>query len=806
MDISYNWLKDYININETPQRTAEILTDLGLEIGGIETVQTIKGGLEGLVVGEVLEKTQHPNADKLNCTKVNVGGEEALSIVCGASNVDVGQKVVVATIGTVLYDGDDSFKIKKSKLRGELSEGMICAEDEIGLGESHEGIMVLPAETPVGTLAKDYFNVETDYILDVDITPNRADALSHYGVARDLAVYLKFNKKDAQLNFPASPSLEKQGNLPVEISIEDQENCPRYCGLTIQGVSVQPSPDWIQKKLNAIGLSPINNIVDITNFVMHELGQPLHAFDYSVSGKKVIVRSDLGGTKFKTLDDVERSLENKQLMVCNEKEAMCIAGVFGGEESGVTSTTTDIFLESAYFNAISVRKTSKDHALKTDASYRFERGVDPNMTRTALERAAQLIIEIAGGTLASDIIDTNPETVKGFDVEFNYNNCTSLLGEEIPKSAIKEILSALDISINNENADTLSLTVPPYRVDVQRECDVIEDILRVYGYNTISTPQSLKSSIIVSDGIPQEKIQNEISNLLVSLGFNEILNNSLTKGSYYEELETISSENNIELLNPLSQDLNVLRRSLLFGGLESVAKNQNMKNSDLKFFEFGKTYWKNEEGAYNEKKHLSLILTGNKEQESWNTNSSQVNYFTLKGYITNLIERLGIRKLKTKALNNEFLIEGVGLYFKKTLIAEFGKVKKSFLKKSGIKQDVYFADLQWDELVKLTQFSKTKFQPISKFQPVKRDLSLLLDEKVKYSEIERLAFESERKLLKEVQLFDIYEGDKLPEGKKSYALSFILQSEEQTLKDKQIEKAMEKLQKTFEDKIHAELR
>lgn len=806
MNISFNWLKEYIDINETPQRISEILTDLGLEIGGIDKTQSIKGGLAGLVIGEVTAKEQHPNADKLSCTKVNIGEESELSIVCGAPNVDKGQKVVVATIGTTLYDGDDSFKIKKSKLRGELSEGMICAEDEIGLGKGHEGIMILPEDVKIGTLAADYFNVETDYLLDVDITPNRADALSHYGVARDLAVYFNSIGENRNLRFPELTELNKTADLPVDIEIQDQKSCTRYAGVTIKGVTVKDSPTWLKKRISSIGLSPINNIVDITNFVLHEIGQPLHAFDYNISGKKVIIKSDVKGMKFTTLDGVERELENGHLMICNEKTPMCIAGVFGGIDSGVSDKTSDIFLESAYFDAVSVRKTSKSHALKTDASYRFERGADPEMTIKALTRAANLIIDIAGGEIASEVKDIEISKQSPFEVDFNFDNCNDLLGEEIPRSTIINILKNLEIEIIEESEKTLKLEVPTYRVDVQRECDVIEEILRVYGYNTIATPSSLKSSIIVSDGIPQEKIQNEISNLLVGLGFNEILNNSLTKSSYYDEMETISQANNIELLNPLSQDLNILRRSLIFGGLESIAKNQNMKNSDLKFFEFGKTYWKTEEGEYNEKKHLSLLLTGDKNQDSWNTKSAKVNYFTLKGYVTNLIERLGIKKLKTKALNNEFLTEGVGLYFKKTLVAEFGKVKKSFLKTSGIKQDVYFADLQWDELVKLTQYSKTKFQPISKFQHVKRDLSLLIDEKVKYAEIERLAFESERKLLKEVQLFDIYDGDKLPKGKKSYALSFILQSEEQTLKDKQIEKTMEKLQKTFEDKINAELR
>jgi len=806
MDISYNWLKDYIDINETPARTAEILTDLGLEIGGIKTIESIKGGLEGLVIGEVLEKTQHPNADKLSCTTINIGAENNLSIVCGAPNVAVGQKVVVATIGTVLYDGEESFKIKKSKLRGELSEGMICGEDEIGVGNNHDGIMVLPNETKVGTLAKDHFKVETDYILDVDITPNRADALSHYGVARDLAVYFSAKGNPRSLIFPKLLPINKTADLPFSIKIENKEACSRYAGISIKGVQVKESPDWIKAKLKAIGLSSINNIVDVTNFVMHEVGQPLHAFDYKISGENIIVKSDLGGSKFTTLDGVERTLENGQLMICNSKEPMCIAGVFGGANSGITTTTTDIFIESAYFNAVSVRKTSKAHTLKTDSSYRFERGVDPNMTAKALQRAANLILEIAGGEIASELIDKIIAPVPNFIVDFKFSNCKKLLGVEIPKENIKTILKELEIEITEDKGDELTLSVPPYRADVQRECDVIEDILRVYGYNTIEIPKSLKSSIIINDGIAQEKIQNDISNLLVNVGFNEIMNNSLTKSAYYEGLETILADQNIEILNPLSQDLNILRRSLIFGGLESIAKNQNMKNADLKFFEFGKTYWKDEEGKYQEKKHLSLLVTGKNEQESWNSTSNAVNYFTVKGYITLLIEKLGIKKLKTKALQNEFLIEGVGLYFKKTLIAEFGKVKQSFLKTSGIKQDVYFADIQWDEIVKLVQFVKTKFQPIAKFHPVKRDLSLLLDQAVKFADLERIAFESERGLLKEVQLFDIYEGKKLPEGKKSYALSFILQSDESTLKDKQIEKTMLKLQTAFEEKLKAELR
>ena len=806
MNISYNWLKEYIQIDESPEELSKILTDLGLEIGGIEKRESIKGGLDGLVIGEVKEKFQHPNADKLSCTKVDVGANDLLSIVCGAPNVAAGQKVVVATIGTTLYSDTDSFKIKKSKLRGELSEGMICAEDEIGLGKSHDGILILPSDVKIGTLAKEYFNVEEDYILDVDITPNRADALSHFGVARDLSAYYKFNGREITAKFPSINELDKKANLPFQINIEDREACSRYVGVSIKGVSVGNSPDWLQKRLNSIGLTPINNIVDVTNFVLHELGQPLHAFDYAISGQEVNVKSNLGGEKFITLDGEERELKNGQLIICNQKEPLCIAGVFGGEKSGVTESTTDVFLESAYFNPVSVRTTSKDHGLKTDASFRFERGVDPLMTLKALKRAANLILEVAGGQVASDVSDIIVREVNPFEVDFSFSRCNLLLGDVLPKDKIKNILTSLEIEIVSESDDQLKLLVPPYRVDVQRECDVIEDILRVYGFNEISIPTSLKSSIIVSDGVPQQKIVKEISNLLANNGFNEILNNSLTKKEHYESLEEDPKYSNIELLNPLSQDLNILRRNLLFGGLESIVRNQNMKNPNLKFFEFGKSYWKDEEGKYNENKHLALFMTGLKNESSWNNDAEVVSYYTVKGVLNLLLDRLGLKKLKTKALQNEFLIEGVGIYFKKTLVAEYGKVKKSFLKSSGVKQDVYYADIQWEQVLKLVQFVKIKFSTLTKFHPVKRDLSLLLDEAVKYSDLEIIAFESERKLLKEVELFDIYQGNKLPEGKKSYALSFILQSDESTLADKQIEKIMQKLLKAFQDKLGAELR
>lgn len=806
MNISYNWLKEYIQIEESPEELSVILTDLGLEIGGFKKVQSIVGGLEGLVVGEVKDKWQHPNADKLSCTKVDVGVGELLNIVCGAPNVDKGQKVIVATVGTILFSGNDNFKIKKSKLRGELSEGMICAEDEIGLGKSHDGILILPNDVPVGTLAKDYFNVEEDYILEVDITPNRADALSHFGVARDLAAYYQFNGKSLKPSFPELKKLDKIADLPIGISIEDKKACTRYSGITIKGVTVTESPDWLQKRLVAIGLVPINNIVDVTNYVMFELGQPLHAFDYSICGSEIKVKSDLDGTDFITLDGEQRTIQSGELMICNSTEPMCIAGVFGGEKSGVSHETKDIFLESAYFNPVSVRKTSKRHGLKTDASYRFERGIDPELTVKALQRAANLILEVAGGEVASEIQDVIIENKTPFEVDFSYSRCNRLIGDELSKDTIKQILSSLEIDIVQETEDTLFLKVPTYRVDVQRECDVIEDILRIYGFNSVPIPVSLKSSIIVSKGVPQEKIVKSISNLMVSNGFNEIMNNSLTKKEYYKDLEQTIEDNHVELLNPLSQDLNILRRTLLFGGLENIARNNNMKNPNLKFFEFGKSYYKNAQGDYTEEKNLSLLVTGLKSENSWSTNPTGVSIYTIKGHVFSVIGRLGLSKLKTKPLQNEFLSEGVGVYSKKTLIVEYGKVKQNFLKATGVKQEVYFANIKWDEILKLLQYQRTKISPISKFHPVKRDLSLLLNETIKYSDLEQIAFEVERKILKQVELFDIYQGSKLPKGKKSYALSFILQSDESTLKEKQIENTMQKLQKAFQDKLGAELR
>jgi len=806
MNISYNWLKEYIQIEESPEKLSAILTDLGLEIGGLIKTESIKGGLKGLVIGEVKDKWQHPNADKLSCTSVDIGGQALLNIVCGAPNVDKGQKVVVATIGTILYSGDDSFKIKKSKLRGELSEGMICAEDEIGLGKSHDGILILPNEVEIGTLAKDYFAVEEDYIFEVDITPNRADALSHYGVARDLAAYYQFHGKSLRPIFPELKPLKKTAHLPFTISIEDQTACTRYSGISIKGVDVTDSPGWLQKRLQSIGLTPVNNVVDVTNFVMFEIGQPLHAFDYSVSGNQIKIKSDLEGILFSTLDGEERTLKNGQLMVCNNSKPMCIAGVFGGEESGVSTNTKDIFLESAYFNPVSVRKTSKNHSLKTDASYRFERGVDPELTIKALQRAANLILEVAGGEIASEIEDVVVENKKPFEVEFSFSRCNRLIGDELPKDKIKGVLKSLEIEIVKENEDTLYLKVPTYRVDVQRECDVIEDILRIYGFNSVPIPKSLKSSIIVSSGVPQEKVVKEISNLMVSNGFNEIMNNSLTKKEYYDGLEQVKEENHVELLNPLSQELNILRRNLLFGGLENIARNNNMKNPNLKLFEFGKTYFKNSQGEYQEQKHLSILISGSKEENSWNIDSPEVSFYTIKGYVNTIINRLGIPKLKMKSVENEFLSDGVVVYFKKTIIAEYGKVKTKFLKATGVKQNVYFADIKWDEVLKLLQYQKTKLSPISKFHPVKRDLSLLLKETINYSDLEQIAFEVERKILKQVDLFDIYQGSKLPEGKKSYALSFILQSDESTLNDKQIEKTMQKLLKAFQEKLGAELR
>ncbi len=808
MKISYNWLKQFLQFDWSPEKIGELLTDLGLEVEGISLEESIKGSLKGVIVGEVLTCEKHPNADKLNVTTVNLGEGEPLQIVCGAPNVAAGQKVPVATIGTVLYDEKgEGFKIKKGKIRGEESHGMICAEDELGLGAGHDGIMVLKESLIPGTPCAEVFNIETDYVFEIGLTPNRADAMSHFGVARDLRAGLLQNDVNLELISPSVSDFHvDERRLKIDIEVENKELVPRYCGITITDVEVKESPEWIRNRLKAIGIAPKNNVVDITNYVLHELGQPLHAFDASkIRGNKVVVKNLEEGTLFTTLDEVERKLSSEDIMICDtEGNPLCIGGVFGGLKSGVTENTTTIFLESAYFNPVSVRKTAKRHGLNTDASFRFERGIDINQSKYALKRAALLIEQYAGGKMSSDILDLYPEKMNDFEVFLSFDSVYKLIGQEIPKETIKNILASLEIKINSVTEAGLGLVIPSYRVDVQREADIIEEILRVYGYNNIEFSHKLNTSISFDNDI-KVKVENVVANQLVSLGFNETMANSLTKPSYIELSDNLNEDFNVEMLNPLSNDLKVLRQSLLFSGLESIAYNINRKNSSLRFFEFGKTYHKYEKG-YQEDKHLTLFVTGDRTKESWKIAKQNSDFFYLKGIVINLLERLGISKLKTTPTKADIFSEGLTLSLGKTKLVDLGVVKRSVLKEFSIKQEVLFADFNWDSILTLTGNKKIKVSSLPKFPSVKRDLALLLDNKVEFKEIYNLAFQSERKLLKDVDLFDVYEGENLPEGKKSYAISFVLQDENKTLNDKQIDKIMQKLQQTFEKNVDAELR
>jgi len=808
MKISYNWLKQFLKVDWEAEKTGELLTDLGLEVEGIETVESIKGSLAGIVVGKVLTCIQHPNADRLKVTTVDLGNGIPVQIVCGAPNVAAGQTVPVATIGTMLYnDKGEGFKIKKGKIRGEESHGMICAEDELGLGTSHDGIMVLDKTLVAGTNTAEVFNIETDQVFEIGLTPNRADAMSHIGVARDLRAGLMQNDVQIELISPSVSEFHVDDRtLRIDVEVEDAEKAPRYAGVTISGITVKDSPEWIQNKLKAIGLTPINNIVDITNYVLHGLGQPLHAFDASkVKGSKILVKTLPNGTKFTTLDGVERELHEEDLMICNgNEEPMCIAGVFGGLNSGVTENTTSIFLESAYFNPISVRKTAKRHALNTDASFRFERGIDPNSVKYALKRAANLILEVAGGKISSEIADFYPEKIEDFQVFLSYEKMDRLIGTEIPRETVKNILASLDIKFNSVTDGGIGLTIPSYRVDVTREADVIEEILRVYGYNNVEFSHKLNTSISFSK-FDAVKIENVTANQLISQGFNETMANSLTKADYVSLTEMLNEEHNVTMLNPLSSDLGVMRQSLLFSGLESVIYNINRKNSSLKFFEFGKTYHHFESG-YSEQKHLTLFVSGNRTKESWNTSKKASDFFYLKGVVTTLLQRLGIHKIKTTPTKNDIFSEGITLSLGKIKLADLGVVKRSILKEFGIKQEVLFADFNWENILKVGGKSKVKVSELSKFQAVKRDFALLLDKKVTFSEIYNLAFQAEKNFLKDVDLFDVYEGDKLEEGKKSYAVSFLIQDEKKTLNDKQIDKIMQKLQQKFEKNVGATLR
>ncbi|NNC49332.1 MAG: phenylalanine--tRNA ligase subunit beta [Flaviramulus sp.] len=808
MKISYNWLKQFLKTDWTPEQTSELLTDLGLEVEGIELYQSIKGGLEGIVVGEVLTCIKHPNADKLKLTTVNIGADKPLQIVCGAPNVATGQKVPVATIGTVLYTEEgEAWTIKKGKIRGEESHGMICAEDELCLGKSHDGILVLDKAIKVGTLAADIFEVENDQIFEIGLTPNRADAMSHLGVARDLKAGLIQKEINLELITPAVSAFRVDNRtVKIDVDVINKDLAPRYCGLTITGLKVKESPAWLQHRLKAIGLSPINNIVDATNYVLHDLGQPLHAFDaVKIYGNKIEVKTLKAGTKFTTLDGVDRELHAEDLMICDGEKPMCIAGVFGGINSGVTESTTSIFLESAYFNPISIRKTAKRHGLNTDASFRFERGIDPNITEYALKRAALLIQELAGGEITSDIIDVYPNKIKDFEVRLSFENAEKLIGEEIPKETIKRILTSLEIKVNNVTETGLGLTVPAYRNDVEREVDIIEEVLRVYGYNNIATTEKLNASISRASKFEDYKIQNVVGNQLASQGYFEILSNSLTTSKYVELSEQLKEDHNISMLNPLSNDLSVLRQSLLFSGLEAVSFNLNRKRNDLKLFEFGKTYhgFENKREEY---KHLSMFTTGNQSLESWLTSGKKSDFFYLKGSIVSILERLGISRYNEAATKNDFFSEGLTLSLGKAKIVDFGLIRKPILKHFDISQDVVYADFNWDTILDMVKRNNITFKAITKYPEVKRDFALLLDENVTFESIHKLAKQSEKQLLKSVNLFDVYQGKNLPKGKKSYAVSFTLQDENKTLTDKQIDKIMSKLQQSFETQLGAELR
>ena len=815
MKISYNWLKKYINTDLSVEEVSKILTDTGLEVEGIEEFESVKGGLEGLVIGQVTSCAKHPNADKLSVTTVNIGSESDLPIVCGAPNVAEGQKVVIATVGTTLYDGDEGFKIKKAKMRGEPSEGMICAEDEIGLGTGHDGIMVLDDSAKIGTPAKEYFNIETDTVFEIGLTPNRIDGASHFGTARDLAAFLSQTEKTELIKPSVDDFKVDNNNLPIEIIVEDKEACPRYTGVTVSNVNVGTSPEWLQNRLKAIELNPINNLVDISNFVLHETGQPLHFFDADqIEGNKVIIKTLPEETPFTTLDETEKKLSANDLMICNENHGMCIAGVFGGIKSGVSESTKNVFIESAHFNAVYVRKTAKRHDLHTDASFRFERGSDPNITEYALKRAALLIKEIAGGEISSEIVDVYPEKIEDYKVDLTFRNLKRLIGKEIEKEKVKNILESLDIKIVSEDDEKLSLEVPTYRVDVRREVDVIEEVLRIYGYNNIEISEHVNSSLSYSPKPDKEKIQNTISDVLTANGFNEIMCNSLTKADYYNDLESYKATNLVKIFNPLSNDLNVMRQTLLFGGLESVAYNRNRRNLDLKLYEFGNNYYlkdsesENPLKKYNEEKHLALFLTGNKSEESWIMKEEPTSFFLLKSYVENIIERLGfnLNQVISNETTSDLFTEGLSYEYNKKQIVNFGILNKKLLKSFDIDTHVYFAEFAWDTVVKLSAKNSIRYTEIPKYPEVRRDLALLLDKDVKFGDIKDLAYKSERKLLKKVSLFDIYEGEKLGANKKSYAISFVFQDEYKTLTDKQIDKIMNNFIRVFEKEFNAQIR
>ena len=820
MEISYKWLKEYVDFDLTPQETADALTSCGLEVDALEEVQTIKGGLKGLFVGKVLTCEMHPNSDHLHITTVDLGKGEPQQIVCGAPNVAAGQKVIVADLGCVLYDGDKEFVIKKSKLRGVESNGMICAEDEIGVGESHDGIIVLPEDAPVGQPAAEYYHLESDWVIEIDITANRSDALSHWGVARDLYAWLKRNGHETSLHRPDCTEFTVDNNdLPIDVEIENTEACKRYACVSITGCEVKESPEWLQNKLKVIGLRPINNIVDITNYVMMAYGQPMHCFDADmVTGHKIVVRTQPEGTKFVTLDGEEHTLGEHDLSICNAEEPMCIAGIFGGKGSGTYDTTTNVVLESAYFHPTWIRKSARRHGLSTDASYRFERGIDPNGTIYALKQAAILCKQLAGGKVSMEIKDVYPNPMADARVQLDYEYVDRLIGKAIGHDMIKAIVESLEMKVVEETAEGLLLDVPAYRVDVQRPCDVVEDILRIYGYNNVEIPTQLKSSLtILGEADKTYHLQNVIGEQLVGCGFREILNNSLTKTSYYTELNKYTEETTVKVMNPLSSDLGVMRQSLLFGGLESICRNVNHKMPNLRFFEFGNCYHyspekKNDEDpikAYTEEMHLGMWITGKRVEGSWTHPDEQSSFYELKGYVLNIVRRLGVNPGIMVCEHSDNNVFGKALVLKTRagkVLCEMGTVCHKILKKMDIAQDVFYADLNWDNLMRTIKKNETLYHDISKFPSVSRDLALLIDKSVQFEQIEQIARQTEKKLLKSVELFDVYEGKNLPDGKKSYAVNFILQDESKTLTDKQIDAIMTKLINNLKQKLGAELR
>ena len=820
MEISFSWLKKYIDTNLSAEEVARILTDIGLEVEDFRKIETIKGGLAGVVVGKVLTCEDHPDSDHLHITTVDVGAEEPLQIVCGAANCRQGLKVMCATVGAVLYPngGDEEFKIKRSKIRGVESLGMLCAEDELGIGTSHEGIMELAEDAPVGMPARDFLGVKDDYLIGIGLTPNRIDAASHIGVARDLVAYLRSRGEDVRLKMPSVDDFKVDNHdMPFEVVVENTEAAPRYAGLTVTGCTIAPSPEWMQNELRAAGINPKNNLVDITNYVLFELGQPLHAFDADkVEGHKVVVKNCEEGTKFVTLDGVERTLSAQDLMICSAERPMCIGGVFGGLDSGISDTTTNVFLESAYFNPVSIRRSAKRHGLNTDASFRFERGVDPNMQIYALKRAALLMKELAGGKISSEIIDLNPAPAEDFIFEVSLDRVDMLIGKKIEEQTVRTILDALEVKILEENGRVLKVAVPPYRVDVQREADLVEDILRIYGYNNVEIPQAVHSTLSYAPRPDKNRLINIAADHLAATGYTEIMSNSLTKGSYYEGLTSYKAENCVRILNPLSADLNVMRQTLLFNALEAIELNINHRNADLKLFELGNCYFydaeaKDEEkplSAYTEKYRIALAVTGAEAAASWNVKAEPSSFYTLRHAVEKLLRRFGIDiySLKNEPLESDLYADAIALMQGNRVMAEMGVVAPALLRKMGIKQSVYFAEIDFELIVRAAKKHTIAVEELSKFPEVKRDLALLVDKDVTFAQLRQIAFASEKKLLTKVTLFDVYEGDKLPEGKKSYALGFTLEDKTQTLNDKTIEKTMANIARQLEQRAGAQIR